>query len=405
MTLSIGRIALLAGAATLLAPVTASAQEVRDLDDASSDIQIFEGEVGTAPVVFRYTIPANTSLRIDVIPTEESELDPMLTVTDVASGEVLAEDDDGGEGLASRARIYSEEGQQVEITVSPFGLFSEDSSSGPFRLELRPVLSRPQDVRGVSYGSVLDGMLESGAEHLFTIEGEKGALLEVALVAGDDGLDPTLSLFEGRGANGDPVSTNDDGGDGVNSLLRYVFPESGTYTIMAEPFGDSSGSYTLRVAPEREYMVQAPVQVLGLGDRAAGRLGEGYESGSIDPTEITYELTAEAIAAIRASNGEVTFNMTTPLFEDENFPSGVDSYLELGFETPLGFASVMSDDDGGEGLNSRIAIDLSPISGGDWLERLRLRASSIGSGGDFEVELVEGMQEVEQYEWEEEPVE
>jgi hypothetical protein len=174
---------------------------------------------------------------------------------------------------------------------------------------------------------------------------------------------------------------------------------------MAEPFGDSSGAYTLRVAPEREFVVQAPVQVLGLGERASGRLGEGYESGSIDPVEITYQLTEEAIAAIRASNGEVTFNMTTPLFEDENFPSGVDSYLELGFETPLGFASVMDDDDGGEGLNARIAIDLSPVTDGDWLERLRLRASSIGSGGEFEVELVEGMQEVEEYDWDDEFVE
>lgn len=405
MTLSIGRSVFLAGAASLLAPVSASAQDVRDLDDATSDILIFEGEVTTIPAVYRYTIPANTSLRIDAVPTEDSGLDPTLTVTDVASGEVLAEDDDGGGGVASRTRVYSEAGQQVEITVSAFDQFSDDASSGPFRLELRPAVAHPQDTRAVTYGSVMEGMLGSGTSHLFTIEGEKGALLEVVLEAGDDGLDPMLSLFEGRGANGEPMSTNDDGGGGLNSLLRYVLPESGTYTIAAEPYGDSSGSYTLRVAPEREFVVQAPVQVLGLADRAYGRLGEGYESGSIDPSEITYQLTGEAIAAIRAGNGEVTFNMTTPLFEDDSFPSNVDSFLELGFETPLGFASLMSDDDGGEGLNARIAIDLTPVSGGDWLERLRLRASSIGAGGDFEVELVEGMQEVVEDDWEEEFVE
>ncbi len=138
------------------------------------------------------------------------------------------------------------------------------------------------------------------------------------------------------------------------------------------------------------------MQVLGLGEPMSGRLGEGYEFGSIDPAQITYSLTPEAIEAIRSGSGEVTFNMTTPAFEDDDFASGVDSFLELGFETPLGYASLISDDDGGEGLNSRISIDLSPVADEPgWLERLQLRASSIGGSGEFVIEMAEGMQPVE----------
>lgn len=396
MKMPFGKAVLLAGSAALLAPVAASAQDVRDLSNAQSDVLIFEGEVTTTPVVYLYSMAAGTSLLIDVIPASGSDLDPTITVSDTASGEMLAEDDDGGEGVASRARIYAEAARQVEITVSPFAFLSGEESAGAFELQLRSSDFRPPETRPVTYGSVMEGEFSGADSHAFTFQGEAGQLLEVALVAQDDMLDPTLSLYEGTSISGDPLSTNDDGGDGLNSLLRHVFSETGTYTIVAEPYANSSGKYSLRVAELREHVVQSPQQVIGFGERMAGALGSGYENGGIDPATITYQLTPEAIAAIRAGSGEVTFNMTTPLIEDEDFPSGVDSLLELGIETPLGFASIMTDDDGGEGLNARIAVDLSTVSSaGDWLERLRLKASSIGEGGPFEIELADGMQGVE----------
>ncbi|GAA0276011.1 hypothetical protein GCM10009127_15810 [Alteraurantiacibacter aestuarii] len=396
MVFRIGKAALLAGAAAILAPVCASAQDVRNLDDAASEVRIFTDEVGTTPVRYRYTIAPMTSLLIDVIPAAGSDLDPMLTVTDVASGEVLAEDDDGGEGLASRARIFSQEGQQIEIMVSSYAFFSGEETTGRFELQLRPSAYRPAPTRAVSFDSTTRDTLSEGTSHLFTIHGEEGQLLEVAMIANDELIDPTLSIFQGSTADGEPLASNDDGGEGLNALLRFVLPESGTYTIKAEPFEGTSGEYTLRVAAASFPVLQSPQQAIGLGERLSGTLGEGYENGSIDPSQITYQLTEEAIAAIRSGSGEVTFNMTTPLFAEDDFGSNVDAYLELGLETPIGFASLMSDDDGGEGLNSRIAIDLGPLADEPgWLERLRLHASSIGSGGAFEIEVVEGLQPVD----------
>ena len=389
------RKALLLGAAFFAWSQAASAQEVRDLDDATSDVRIFTGDVGNAPVRFSYTIPAATVLVVDAVPTQDSGLDPLLTVTDAASGEVLVEDDDGGEGLGARARIVSEEGRRIEIEVSSFGFFTEDATSGPFELQLRSSPYAPVPARSLAFGDSASGTLAPEDRHMFTIEGDKGQLLEVALVAGDEELDPQLSLYQGTDTDAEPLAINDDGGDGLNALLRYVLPESGTYTIVAAPFGETEGLYALRVAEASYPELQVPEQVLGLGERASGRLGEGYEFGSIDPAAITYQLTPEAIAAIRAGASQVTVNMTKPLFEDEDFASGADPFLELGFVTPLGLAVVLSDDDGGGDLAARIAIDLGSIaSDGDWLDRLRIRATSISDGGPFEIELVEGMQEV-----------
>ncbi|TIX50455.1 hypothetical protein [Alteraurantiacibacter aquimixticola] len=400
MTIAWSKAALLLASAALLTPLAATAQ-VRDLDGEVSDVLTFEGAVEGAPVVYRYTMAPGTSLQVDVMPTGDSALDPTLTITDAATGEVLVEDDDGGVGLGSRGSVYSANGQQVEIAVSAYDLFSENETGGAFQLVLRPGTVAPRAIQPIAFGGKEGGELTAGGRHLYTITGEAGQLVEAALIADDDTLDPLLSIYKGSGDQGEELDSNDDGGGGLNSLLRLVLPESGTYTIATQAYGDSFGHYTLRLAEPRTHTIQSPQQVLGLGERVGGYLGTGYETGSLDPSEITYQLTPEVITAIRRGKGEVTVNLTTPLFEDEDFPSGVDPFLELGFESPLGFASMMSDDDGGEELNSRIAIDLSPLAeDGDWLERLRIRASSIGQGGAFEIELVEGMQEVSSHEWE-----
>jgi hypothetical protein len=115
-----------------------------------------------------------------------------------------------------------------------------------------------------------------------------------------------------------------------------------------------------------------------------------------------YSLSPSLIEAIRGGQGEVTFNLSKPLSEDPDFPGGVDPFLELGFETPLGFAALLTDDDSGGELNSRIPVDLSPMAtDGDWLERLRLRATSISDAGGFSIEAVAGKQDVVAPAWEE----
>jgi len=403
MKLSLGRTgfraALLASFVATAIAAPAGAQEARNLDRAPSDVLIYEGTITTAPVHYRYTIPARTALQVDVLPGEGSDLDPTVTVTDVRSGEVLAEDDDGAGNLGSRVRIVSERGQQVEIVVSPFGFLEDGETAGSYTLQLRPRPWAPPVTRAVTQGSDTAGTLEVGGSGLYTFQGTAGQLLEVAMVAQgeESALDSYLRIYQGLGTEGEVLQENDDGGNSLNSLLRVTLPADGIYTIEASPYGDTSGAYTLRVAAARNAVVSDGDQ-LGFGTPLGGfamSVSDRVAQEEEGTGGALYRLSAAAIGAIRAGQGEVTFNLTQPLSEDPDFPGGIDPYLELGFETPLGFAAMKTDDDSGGDLNSRIPVDLAPLAAdGDWLERLRLRATSIGEAGGFAIDMAAGLQDV-----------
>lgn len=407
MKLPLGKAVLLAGAAALLVPFSASAQDVRNLDTAQSDVQIFEGEVGSEPARFRVTMERGTFLQVDVQPAEGSELDPVLTITDVRTGEVLAEDDDSGGNLGSRARVRSDVRRVVELTVTAFAFFSGEESAGAFELQLRRGEFTAPRTTPIAFGGEARGRVGAEDQRYYTISGEAGQMLEVALLAEDDNLDPLLSLYTSTDVEGEVLMSDDDGGEGLNSLLRFVLPKTGTYTIGVGSYGESSGSYTLRVNSQQAPVAQAALTPLGIDERASGYLaGINYavEEEQQVQTGNMYQLSAAAIAAIRAGQGEVTVDMTYPLVDNASFPSGVDPFLEVGFETPLGFASMLANDDGGEeGLNSRIALDLAPLAAeGDWLERLRIRASTISGGGGYDIQIREGLLPVrEPYAYEE----
>jgi hypothetical protein len=66
----------------------------------------------------------------------------------------------------------------------------------------------------------------------------------------------------------------------------------------------------------------------------------------------------------------------------------LDPWLEVGIDTPLGFAVILSNDDH-EGLDSRLELDPADFDGSDaadWWSKLRVRVSApAGSIGEVEV--------------------
>ena len=392
--------AMMLGTSALM-PIGVSAQEVRDLDGEESNVRSFSGQLEGGPAIFEVALPADTAMRIDVIST--SDMDPLLSVYNADTGDLLAENDDGGDDLNSRATIRGDGAMRLRIEVDSFGAeeFASDLASGlgqnTFDLQLRSIFYDPQSVRRVSWGSSESGQLLNGESHEFSFTGEDGILLEVALVADGDfetTLDPFLTL---RDAAGDVVAENDDGGGDLNSMLRYVMQDDREYTIVASGLGDSAGAYTLRVGPRREPIVQSPVQVVGIGDRATGRLGAGYENGGIDPNSIDYQLSEEALATISNGAGEVTIRMEKISGGDPDFENTLDPYIELGFDTPLGFAVVDSDDDGAGELNAMLPVDLSGVANNaSLLQSLRIRVTGFGqSQGEYSLTVTEGLDPVE----------
>ncbi|MBH5322180.1 hypothetical protein [Aurantiacibacter sediminis] len=384
--------ALLIGAAAIMAPATAFAQ-ARDLDSAQSDVRVFQGTVDSAEAVYEVSVPAGSVMQIDVMST--SDLDPIVTVTDTATGEQIAEDDDGGEGLNSRVRIRGEDtGRRISIAVNSFDaswVGDGETYGGSFDLRLETSEYVPVETRTVTYGARETGRID-GEPNLFEIAGVAGQMVEIALLAGDDQmLDPLLEL---RDASGEVIAYNDDGGNGLNSYIAHVFEESGTYTIAATGYSESTGDFILRVRDQREATAQLPLQVIGFADQASGDLASSFSDDPMRPSFIDYQLSESALAAIRSGDGDVTIRMNAVEGGDADFGGDIDPYLEVGFDTPLGFAIVATDDDGSGTLDSMLPLDLGLLADNpELLSMLRIRAKGLGgSSGAYTLEITEGME-------------
>lgn len=382
--------ALLATASAFVAP--AAMAQVRDLDSAVSDVRVFQGSVAGEPAVFTVTAPAQGSLQIDVIAT--GGLDPVVRVYEGRGNNLLAEDDDGGEGLNSRVVIRDQNSRRIRIEVDSYDAdWAEDGESygGSFDLRLSTSNCTSGATGAITYGGSATGAI-CGEANLYTFRGTAGQSLEVAMVASDDELDPYLEL---RNAQGETIASNDDANGSLNSRISHTFADSGTYTIVATSFGDSTGDYTLYVRNQRQVSAQLPLQVIGIADEASGELGSSWGSeDGLALTHIDYQLSDAAKAAIMAGNGEVTIRMTANGDDDAIFGSSIDPYVELGFDTPLGFAVVDFDDDGAGDLNSLLPVDLGAIaSSPEMLDMLRIRAQGFGgSAGAYTLVINEGLE-------------
>ena len=138
--------------------------------------------------------------------------------------------------------------------------------------------------------------------------------------------------------------TDDDGGVGLNSELTVLFPETGTYIIGAGALSSgSTGSYSLTVTD--------PIDMNSLS--TDGRLLEVGENarGTLSAEDLVIEGKLVQAWALEARAGDsVRIDLTSDDF---------DSYL---FITGPGLGEPLTDDDGGEGLNSQLEVSF-PANG------------------------------------------
>lgn len=153
----------------------------------------------------------------------------------------------------------------------------------------------------------------------------------------------------------EPLKSHDDvGGGSRDARLRFVAPEAGDYILRAQGFAGGTGAYTLSV--QRRVVVPPPGLIpLDAAGEASGRF---TDSSPVDDEDHPY-----ALYSFEGKKGErVRIDMVGS--------EGIDPQLELSLEEQ-GFKA--SNDDGGEGLNSRIFTVL-PRDG-----TYRLRARNLNS--------------------------
>ncbi|WP_279351880.1 M10 family metallopeptidase C-terminal domain-containing protein [Erythrobacter litoralis] len=122
-------------------------------------------------------------------------------------------------------------------------------------------------------GSLTSELGFVGDRDWIRVELTGGDTIDISLHgSGSDPLyDPYLRVFD---ANGSLLTENDDGGGGLNSLLRFTAARSGTYYIEADSFASQyTGQYTVSVNES------VPLQ-LYTNDQIADQLTNGYWGGS-----------------------------------------------------------------------------------------------------------------------------
>ncbi|MBN8606863.1 MAG: pre-peptidase C-terminal domain-containing protein [Caulobacterales bacterium] len=190
------------------------------------------------------------------------ELDTTLTLRN-AAGEVLAQNDDSGDGSLNSQIIYrAPRAGHYEIVASTYGgtgigdfmlsLAVDPNAVAPFNFA-----SLEGDVIATHEGEISD----AHASHQYQVNLAAGQSLLAIAETTSGNLDPVLRV---NGPDGLPVALNDDRGDGsLNAAVAFTARVAGVYTVELSRFrqGDSSGGFRL-VLSSVEVSVVATLQAL-----------------------------------------------------------------------------------------------------------------------------------------------
>ena len=207
--------------------------------------------------------------------------------------------DDSGDGRDSKINFIPAVSGTYTLVASDYSL----TESGSYVLQISSeVYNGPPEVAGniSTQASLSDSSSVSGEinyqfdEDWFRVELQAGNQYSFALTGLSDSL---LILLD---SSGHFVSFDDDGGDGTDSLLRFVPPSDGTYYISAGGYADGdTGTYSLsmssQIATEDSVSNVKQVGPLTLGTPANGVIAdeEGYDVYTITLSPGEYRVTVQ----------------------------------------------------------------------------------------------------------------
>ena len=312
---------------------------------------------------------AGQSITIDLL---AADFDPRIYVAGPGLPETLL-DDDGGDGCNARLTFTLLETGTYRVAVT--SLSPRETGTYTIRVSDRPgpppthgcgeidpaaIDSLPTEGRTLRMGSVVAGRLGLGSPTVhdgrpaeaWQLDGRAGERISVRLESED--FDSYLYLA-GPGLDG--VQTDDDSGGGLSSLIEVTLPAAGPYRVIAAALSaGSSGAYTLRVEEPLDLAtVPTGGRTIDQGQRIEGQLLAS------DPVIVEGRR-----GQVWGLSGVAGQTLVIDLMAED-----FDAYL---YVAGPGLAEPLSDDDGGEGLNSQLTVTL-PQSG-----TYRLVVSSLSDG-------------------------
>ncbi len=235
--------------------------------------------------------------------------------------------------------------------------------------------SMAQDAPMLTPGQTVDGTLEqgdasgrvsewAGEAQLYDdylLRAEAGRRFEIGVTS--DAFDSYVSVYrDGGEADPELLASDDDGGGYPHALLRFAPDADGTYRVRVRGFSaEAEGAYQLSVTERAPAPVEpAPARIDPRGE-VEGELTRGG-----DP-EMAYDELYD-VYVFRAEAAErVQIRLVAEAF---------DPMLYVGRGSGAAFEDLASNDDGDDGLNSRILFTAPET--GDYV----IRAAALSSGGE-----------------------
>lgn len=192
------------------------------------------------------TLQANKTYTIDMI---GPGFDPYLYLFSPA-GQLIDEDDDGGDGLDSQIRFTARETGPYKIYAA--ALFG----SGAFQLKIRADGADVLDGNAVTVIPLKNGSADVAGvlnpqDPIDPIRNAPHKRYQVMLQANKSYVIDMMAQFDTYlylySPEGQLLVSDDDGGEGFNSRIRYRPTQTGLYRIHATAFGGGTGAFDLKI--------------------------------------------------------------------------------------------------------------------------------------------------------------
>jgi hypothetical protein len=290
--------------------------------------------------------------RIDVISTG---FDSYATL--YFNGMPIDSNDDGGDGNNARLMTLLPGTGIYTVQVSQYG---SGGSGGRYTIGLAISDAPPGAgrIERITVGQRVSGRLEAGDrprsgggyQDVWEFDGREGQDVTIELHSGD--FDSYLELRDDMGAQ---VAEDDDSGEGNDAMILTRLPRTGRYRIIARSYGEreAAGFYELALSGGGEVVRPGRAAEIREDQTLLGRL----EQGDVVVGDSTF---ADEFTFRAPRDGQVVVDLRSGDF---------DAYLLVKDQSG---ATLATDDDGGDGTNSRVTI---PVRRG---QTYRIFANSYG---------------------------
>lgn len=240
------------------------------------------------------------------------------------------------------------------------------AAAAPSMAQNAPMLTPGQTVEGVLEEGDARGRVSEWADEAqfydeYLLRAEAGRRFEIGVTS--EAFDSYVSVYrEGDEPDASPLASDDDGGGYPHALLRFAPDADGTYRVRVRGFAaEAEGAYQLSLTERAPAPIEpAPTRINPRGE-VEGELTRGG-----DP-ELAYDELYDVYVFRARADERLQIRLNADAF---------DPILYVGRGSGPAFEELASNDDGDDGLNSRVLF--TAPAAGDYL----IRAAALSSDGE-----------------------